>query len=154
MKLFFKSILATAFLTFFIPVVKADIIPIRPLFISKAKPKVTICFTIARKRDCEGFGICNFTASLSEGRMNNATASVYKDDHSNAIVFEINRSQGISTIAYDRYFKSGIFTMEDDAPIPSEITQALGISSTAILVQGRYPVLESSGVIKMIIPFR
>lgn len=118
------------------------------------KPKVTICFTIARKRDCEGFGICNFQASFSEVRVNNATASVYLDDFSNALVFEIDRGRGINDSAYERYFSSGYFVMEDDSQLPADLSSDLGIERTITLSQGRYPISESNGIIRYAIPFR
>ncbi|MFN5325531.1 MAG: hypothetical protein ACK5C5_11475 [Bacteroidota bacterium] len=128
--------------------------PPRTVHFISAKPKVSICFTIARKRDCEGFGICNFRATLSEGRSNNVIATVTKDDYSNAIVFEINRTTGLTANAYDRYFKSGFFVMEDDSPVPSDILTDLGISNSAILIQGRYPVVESNGILRFVISYR
>lgn len=121
---------------------------------SAVKPKVTICFTIARKRDCEGFGICNFHAIVTEGRFNNAVATTYKDDYSNALVFEIDRYKGLASGAYDRYFKSGYFVMEDDSQVASDILSALGISSNATLLQGKYPIIESNGMIRFLIPYR
>lgn len=154
MKLFFKTIIASVFLSGFTPVVLAGNGDAQPSSITEYKPKVTVCFTIARKRDCEGFGICNFNASMSEAKMNNVVGAVSKDDFTNALVFEIDRSKGISTMAYDRYFKSGIFTMEDDAPIPYDLARELGISTNASLLQGRYAIVESSGILRMIIPFR
>lgn len=118
------------------------------------KPKVTICFTIARKRDCEGFGICNFQASVSEVRPNNATASVYLDDFSNALVFEIDRGRGINDSAYERYFSSGYFVMEDDSQLPYDLSSDLGVERTITLSQGSYPISESNGIIRYVIPFR
>lgn len=118
------------------------------------KPKVTICFTIARKRDCEGFGICNFHAMLSEGRFNNATANVSVDDFSTGLVFEIDRNKGLTPMAYERYFSTGSFTMEDDSPMPSDVSTELGIERAVTLLQGRYPITESNGVIRFVVPFR
>jgi hypothetical protein len=118
------------------------------------KPKVTICFTIARKRDCEGFGICNFHAIVTEGRYNNATAHVYLDDFSNALVFEIDRSKGLAPTAYDRFFSSGYFVMEDDSQLPAELSSELGMDRVVTLSQGRYPIAESNGLIRYVVPFR
>lgn len=154
MKLFFQTIFSSAFLIGSSPMAFALSDGNQTHMVTEMKPKVTICFTIARKRDCEGFGICNFNASLTDAKMNNAISTVYKDDHTNALVFEIDRSKGISAYAYDRFFKSGSFTMEDDAPIPYDLARDLGVSTNASLVQGRYAIVESSGILKMIIPFR
>lgn len=157
MKLFFKSLTVFVFSQTLMPSIQASNLekPLgaHPCF-SAVKPKVTICFTIARKRDCEGFGICNFHAIVTEGRFNNAVATTYKDDYSNALVFEIDRYKGLASGAYDRYFKSGYFVMEDDSPVASDILSALGISSNAILLQGKYPIIESNGMIRFLIPYR
>ena len=134
MKLFFKSISLIVFFQFLTPSIQAST-TCNPLCenqrFSAKKPKVTICFTIARKRDCEGFGICNFHAIVTEGRFNNAVATIYKDDFTNALVFEIDRYKGLASGAYDQYFKSGYFTMEDDSQVASDILSALGVSSNA-----------------------
>jgi len=118
------------------------------------KPKVTICFTIARKRDCEGFGICNFHAIVTEGRFNNATASVSVDDFTNSLVIEIDRNKGLTPMAYERYFSSGTFLMEDDSQLPSDLSSELGIDRTVSLTQGKYPITESNGIIRFVVPFR
>jgi hypothetical protein len=157
MKLFFKSLSVFVFFQLLNPSAQASVFEI-PQFMhqrfSAMKPKVTICFTIARKRDCEGFGICNFHAIVTEGRFNNAIATVYKDDYSNALVFEIDRYKGLASGAYDRYFKSGNFLMEDDSKVPSDILSNLGVSSNATLLQGKYPIIESNGMIRFAISYR
>lgn len=157
MKLFFKSLTVFVFFQTLMPSIQASNLE-KPLVahpcFSAVKPKVTICFTIARKRDCEGFGICNFHAIVTEGRFNNAVATTYKDDYSNALVFEIDRYKGLASGAYDRYFKSGYFVMEDDSQVASDILSALGISSNATLLQGKYPIIESNGMIRFLIPYR
>lgn len=91
---------------------------------------------------------------MTEGRFNNAVATVYKDDFSNALVFEIDRYKGMASGAYDRYFKSGYFVMEDDSQVPSDILMSIGVSSNATLLQGKYPVLESNGMLRFVIPYR
>lgn len=154
MKLFIKTIIASVFVSGFTPVVSADNGQIQSCLVGALKPKVTICFTVARKRDCEGFGICNLNASISDARLNNVVATVYKDDFSNALVFEIDRSKGVTAAAYDRYFKLGTFTMEDDTPVPYDLARDLGISTNATLMQGRYAVVESGGILRMTISFR
>jgi hypothetical protein len=157
MKLFFKSLSVFIFIQFLSPSIQASSLEKTPDMyprFSAMKPKVTICFTIARKRDCDGFGICNFHAIVTEGRFNNAVATVYKDDYSNAMVFEIDRYKGLASGAYDRYFKSGYFVMEDDSQVPSDILTTLGMSSSATLMQGKYPIMESNGIIRFVIPYR
>ena len=157
MKLFFKSLSVFVFFQLLNPSAQASAFEIQQFFnqrFSAMKPKVTICFTIARKRDCEGFGICNFHAIATEGRFNNAIATVYKDDYSNALVFEIDRYKGMASGAYDRYFKSGSFVMEDDSQVPSDILSTLGVSSNVTLLQGKYPIIESNGMIRFAIPYR
>ncbi|MFM7766803.1 MAG: hypothetical protein ACKO9S_02970 [Bacteroidota bacterium] len=157
MKLFFKPLIVFIFFQMLMPSTQASIL-VKPIdstsCFTAMKPKVTICFTIARKRDCEGFGICNFHAIVTEGRFNNAVATAYKDDYSNALVFEIDRYKGLASGAYDRYFKSGYFVMEDDSQVPSDILSTLGISSNATLLQGKYPIMESNGMIRFVIPYR
>ena len=117
------------------------------------RPKVTVTFTIARRRDCEGFGICNWKATFSDLRTNIATGMMYADDSGkNTFVIEIDKVKGLKGDSYSKYFQSGYFVMEDDAPIPSDILSALGISGSRILLQGRHPVQEKNGQLIVVIP--
>jgi hypothetical protein len=119
------------------------------------KPKVTITFTIARRRDCEGFGICDWQVEITYGRINNCTATFYTDDVVKGnFVLEINKATGLSAEAYAKYLKSGYFLMEDESPVPGDILRELGVSGSKTLLAGRYKTLEKNGMIYISIPAR
>ena len=122
---------------------------------ARIKPKINICFTIARRRDCDGFGICNWTASLTDLRLNGCSGTITADDASGKIfTIEIDKLKGISSDTYRKYFSSGIFILEDDAPVPSDLLNNLSISGSRILPAGKYPVMEKNGVLTLVIASR
>ncbi len=118
------------------------------------KPKVTISFTIARRRDCDGFGICDLSFSYSM-RWNNATGTIQVDDYnSNIILLEIDKAKGLTPEAYNKFFKSGTFIMEDDFPLPSDLVKSLGLIGTKTLSAGNHKVIERNGIIQVALPVR
>jgi len=122
---------------------------------SPVRPKITISFEIARRRDCTGFGICNVSGSIEILRINSCNATLYADETSrNLLIMEITKSTGISATAYERNFKSGIFVVEDDAPIPSDVLKTLGISGSKSFVAGNYKVTEKDGLLVIAIPIK
>lgn len=72
MKLSFKNFLLFAFVLVEMSLSMVMAAPAEPVIFNNEcsefnlmKPKVTISFTIARRRDCDGFGICDFVISGS-----------------------------------------------------------------------------------------
>ena len=119
------------------------------------KPKVTISFTVARRRDCDGFGICDLVISGSVRTGNKGNGVLYLDDASrNTLVMEINKSTGITLECYNKYFKSGLYIMEDDFPIPSEITSALEVSGMKTIPAGRHKIVEKNGILYVYFPVK
>ena len=45
------------------------------------RPRISISFTIARNRDCLGFGICDLSISLSKVVLNSCTGTIGVDDY-------------------------------------------------------------------------
>jgi len=122
---------------------------------SLLKPKISISFIIARRRDCEGFGICNLQVAASLERVNSCSGVMYLDDfNKNIIVIEIDKLKGISAEGYKKYFSSGVFLMEDDSPIPTEMVSSLGLIGKRILVAGKHSVVERSGILYVSIPIQ
>lgn len=137
-----------AFSAFPMPVEKEAVI-------TPMKTKISISFEIARRRDCTGFGICNLTVGISLERVNSCTGSLYADETSrNVFILEINKAQGISAATYDKYFKSGIFVMEDESPIPSEALKEMGITGTRTMLAGNHKVTEKAGILYVAIPVK
>ncbi len=128
--------------------------PVVPNAEFSLKTKITISFTIARRRDCEGFGICDISVSVS-GKINSATGSIYQDDlNKSLMVIEIDKARGISAETYKKYFSSGVFLMEDDSPVPSEIVQQLGLTGSKTLVAGKHKIVERNGILFITIPVK
>ena len=120
----------------------------RPLL----KPRVTISFTIARRRDCLGFGICQWEGSVTLER-NGASGVIYTDDVvKNRLIIEIDKTKGVSSEVYEKYFRSGVFLMEDDAPVPASILTGLGIKGPRTIPAGKHPVSERSGILYVSLP--
>ncbi len=118
------------------------------------KPRVTISFTIARRRDCQGFGICKWDASITFER-NGANGVIYTDDAvKNRLIIEIDKTKGISYEVYEKYFSSGVFVMEDDSPVPAEILAGLGIKGSRTITAGKHPVTERSGILYVSVPVK
>lgn len=116
------------------------------------KPRVNISFTIARRRDCMGFGICLWDVSVTFER-NGANGVIYTDDAvKNRLIIEIDKTKGISYEVYEKYFRSGVFIMEDDSPVPAEILAGLGIKGARTIPAGKHPVTERSGILYVSVP--
>jgi hypothetical protein len=112
------------------------------------KPKITFSCIIARRRDCEGFGICNPLFSVSGKISNSLSGYLTTDDFNrNALVLEVNKSTGISAASYDKYFATGTFLLEDDSPIPQEMLQGLSIIGPKTFMAGKYLVKELNGIL-------
>lgn len=130
-------------------------IPVVPDAELSLRTKITISFTIARRRDCEGFGVCDLSVSVSAGKINSAAGSIYQDDlNKSLMVIEIDKARGISAEAYKKYFSSGVFLMEDDSPVPSEIVQQLGLSGSKTLIAGKHKIVERNGILYITIPVK
>jgi len=116
------------------------------------RPRVSISFTIARRRDCMGFGICVWEASITWER-NGVNGVIYADDAvKNRMIIEIDKTKGISYEVYEKYFQSGMFFMEDDSPVPSEVLAGLGIKGPRTIPAGKHPVTERSGILYVSVP--
>jgi hypothetical protein len=117
--------------------------------------KVSVSFTIARRRDCEGFGICDISVSVTRTAPNSATAAIYTDDYNrNILVLEIDKAKGMSLETYKKYFSSGTFVMEDDSPVPAEILNQLGITGSRTMIAGKHRVTEQNGILYVSIPVK
>lgn len=124
--------------------------------ITVLRPTISISFEIARRRDCLGFGFCNFTLEFDFNRINSGTGTMYLDDSKGGgnFIIEINKATGINPEGYTKYFKSGTFLMEDDSPIPGNILKGLGISGDRTLLAGKHKITERNGLIYISIPAR
>jgi len=162
MKLSFKKFLLFAFVLVEMSLSMVMATPAEPIIcvtegseFTLMKPKITISFTIARRRDCDGFGICDFTIGASLRSGNKGNGVLYLDDAlRNTLVLEINKSTGITVECYNKYFKSGSYLMEDDFPLPSEITGALEVSGTKTIPAGRHSVVERNGILYVYFPVK
>ena len=127
-------------------------VPVSPVRTNLLKPRVTLSFTIARARDCMGFGICRPEIAISDEKIGTCPATLYTDDLIKGnLVLEIDKLK-ISADTYKKYFSSGIFLMEDDSPIPSEILNAIGISGKRTFIAGKHKITERSGIMYISIP--
>ena len=119
------------------------------------RPKVSISFTIARRRDCDGFGICDIDISIVMRTLNKENGVLYQDESTrNMLVLEIDKANGITAECYAKYFKSGVFVMEDDFPVSSEITRALEIAGAKTIPAGRHRIIEKNGIISVYLPVK
>lgn len=119
------------------------------------RPTVTITFTIARRRDCLGFGICKWDASVTIERNSSATGIMYVDPASrNRLIIEINKNSGITAECYDKFFKAGVFLMEDESPVPGEYLKELGLSGSKTILSGKHPVTERNGILYVSVPIK
>ncbi len=116
--------------------------------------KVSVSFEIARRRDCSGFGICNFEVGITYSKTNSCVANLYIDETSkNVYVLEIDKAK-VSAANYDKYFKSGYFLMEDEAAVPTEALRTLGTSGTKTMLAGKHLVTERNGFLYVAIPVK
>jgi hypothetical protein len=123
-------------------------VPVVPDAASSLRTKVTVSFTIARRRDCDGFGICDWEVTFTFGKINNCTGSLFVDDYNKSIlVLEVDKAKGISAEGYKKYFGSGVFLVEDDSPLPGELVKSLGLIGNKTLIAGKYNVIERNGIL-------
>ncbi len=127
-----------------------------PEAVSDAKRvKVTVEIIIARRRDCQGFGICKISLVGIGKIMNHASGQIYVDESSrNTLVLEINKSQGISREGYDKYLRNGSFKMEDEFAIPADVLKSLEISGSKTISAGQHRIREANGVIYVYLPIK
>ncbi|MBL0342328.1 MAG: hypothetical protein IPP71_16320 [Bacteroidetes bacterium] len=119
------------------------------------KPKLSICITIARRRDCDGFGICDISVSGRATSGNKANGVLYQDDVSkNTLVLQVNKLTDVTTECYNKYFKSGSFIMEDDFPMPLEISRSLEFSGQKTIPSGKHRIVEINGIIYVYLPVK
>lgn len=137
------------------PAIAATPEPVKTEAVAAAKVKVTISFTVARRRDCEGFGICDLEAILSNRTANKGTGLIYTDDtNRNMVVLEINKSTGITRECNDKFFRNGSFLMEDEFEIPSWLLKELAISGTKTIQKGQHRIQETNGILYVYLPIR
>ncbi len=119
------------------------------------KPKIKISFIIARHRDCDGFGICDWNVGSVGRTQNKGNGVLYQDDASrNTLVLEISKTDGITDECYNKYFKTGVYTMEDDFPIPSEISKSLEYPGIKTIPAGKHRIVEINGLIYVYFPVK
>lgn len=118
------------------------------------RPRISLSFTIARARDCEGFGFCRWTLEVSNGKINTGNGTMYSDEYSRNVILEIDKAKGITADCYKKYFSTGTFLMEDDSPLPGEVVKALGLIGTKTLIAGKHRIIESNGLLVITIPVK
>lgn len=129
--------------------------PVRTESVTAFKPKLSISFTVARRRDCDGFGICDLQAILSNRTANVGTGLIYADDtNRNMLILEINKSTGITRECNDKYFRNGSFLMEDEFEIPAWLLKELTISGTKTILKGQHRIQETNGILYVYLPIR
>jgi hypothetical protein len=117
--------------------------------------KIYISFVIGRRRDCEGFGFCEWEIGITTGRVNSGSATAYIDDNNkNLLVMEIDKLKGITAECYKKYFSTGKFLVEDDSQIPSEIGKALGLATNKTVIAGNYIIIERNGILYLNLPLK
>ena len=95
-------------------------------------PKIVICIEIGRKRKgCTGFGICGIEigVELSVPENNKVKANAWIDGGTLRVEFD---KSTLTSDTYQTYFKSGVFKIEEDVDLASEVANALGISAYTI----------------------
>ncbi len=118
------------------------------------KPYLTVCIILARRSDCEGFGICRITVNWKTVPGNGVTGNIYMNEQNSNLIIEIEKTKGATTENYSKYFSSGYFLMEDDSPLTTDIISGLGLTGSKTLVAGRYKVTEKDGRIFVNIPVK
>ncbi len=119
------------------------------------KPKIRVHYEISRQRDCNGFGFCviDLYFTIREGKKGNGL--LYTDDASrNTLILEINKSTDITAESYEKYFKSGIFLMEDDCPLPLELSKSLELAGQKIIRSGNHRIVENNGILYVYLPLK
>lgn len=160
MKITIKKFLLFAFILVEFSMTMASAKPVFPFCDADetsefVKPKVSISFTIARRRDCDGFGFCDIDVSVVLRTANKGNGTLYLDDASRStLVLEIDKANGITAECYAKYLNSGVFLMEDDFPISAEITRALEIAGTKTIPAGKHRIVESNGILRIYLPIK
>jgi hypothetical protein len=120
----------------------------------EAYSKTVITITLARHRDCEGFGWCRGTIVVDPisiprpvGNVGNATVEINKEGR---LTLSFNKATDLTPEAYNKYFSSGIFICEDDFPVPAEILKALGYSGSYTVSKGNYKIISKDGMLTIV----
>ena len=100
-------------------------------------------------KNCLHYGICRVSIPRAAGRKPCSCwsmASVYPlSDNLLQFVFDKNK---MNKKAYDKYFKSGFFQIDDKYELPPEILYRIGLEKH-VIKEGKYPVLIENEKIKI-----
>ena len=115
--------------------------------------KLVIKLEIGRpSRDCRGLGLCwfiqwEFEMILSKDNEAIATADINQQKQ---LTLTFNKSDGMSSSAFEKYFSKGYFVCEDDYTLPKEISKALNYEGDYIVPSGKYPVTINKETITVV----
>jgi len=113
----------------------------------EAYSKIVIKIVIARHRDCEGWGFCEWSASGDVGpvlaRQAIATVDVNSD---NRLVLTFSKKSMLPE-TFTQYFSKDNFLCEDDFPVPSAILKSLNLTKPYTIKAGSYPVVINGDLI-------
>lgn len=134
---------------------KSPVVPVAPVIDAEKGIRISVHLEIGRRRDCTGWGICDFSISIDRITGNSFNASMYVDDYNkNLIVLEVDKAKGMSTSTYGKYFSGNNYILEDDSAIPADIVRALGLSGSKTLVAGSYRIIDRNGILSISIPVK
>lgn len=118
----------------------------------EAYSKLVLKITVARQRDCRGRGICQTVIwenamALSKENEVIATADI---NQKKQLTLTINKSDGMSSTVFEKYFSNGLFVCEDDYIFPNEILKAINYDGDYIIPAGKYPIKINDDVITVV----
>lgn len=121
------------------------------------KPKVIIRLTLgAPPPSCTRFGICQL--EVMPGWMRTepgyAIAECQADDTGSRITFSIDTRTGIDPITLERFFGSGVFTMESDVWLDQTVAGALMVRSGSRIPAGKWSVTTVQGIMRFTVELR
>lgn len=115
---------------------------------------VTVTIRIARKSDCKGLGICQFTIKSEEEILarpaGNAGNALSEKGREGRLVLKLNKKTDISSEAFETYFSKGVFVCEEDFPVPDEALKALHLKDKYTIKAGSYDIQQKGDLLTIV----
>lgn len=101
-------------------------------------------------KNCLHYGICRVTipSSILGERCSCSSLAVIQNFGDGLVRFIFNKNK-LTDSTHEKYFKKGIFQIDDEYEIPKDILQKIGLEKF-LIKKGLYPILIERHILKII----
>jgi hypothetical protein len=96
-----------------------------------------------KKKDCRGFGVCEISIEIeARSNLNGNGVTGTATNEGGQLILKV-MPEVVSLKAYNEYFSSGKFVVEDEYVMSPEVSKALGLKEGYVIKPGNYNVKQS-----------